>query len=640
MASMPHYMSQGVNHMTANGIDKAVHGLMEMVTMSITGVEEIVVFVIGMMTNTYLCLITLAVSGSLEYGINLLTNANSQLNSQLKSIGNDIQSEATKVVDEINKLVQGINTNLGIGSPTIDFSTMINALDNISLPSSLNSELQTLNKSIPTFADVQNITESIIRLPFEDLKILINQTMGNYTFNESLFPVPDKKALTFCSDNNDINDFFDQLVKIAHTARVVFIVVLTIAAILCCIPMAWWEILRWKRLQQRVKMISTEATDPIDAVYMVSRPCTSTIGRMIANKFSTPRRQIIARWAVAYPTSLPALFILALGLAGLFSCLCQYILLKSIEREIPILTNEIVNFTSKVVGELNNASMSWANGVNNVVMDTSNDINTDLLGWVNTSTTAVNNTLNTFVEQTMDVLNQTFGNTPLYGPITGVFNCLIELKVQGIQKALTWVHDKAHISVPTIRNDTFSLGAIAKMTNNGGVANFLANPSSTASDDISAIVNGVTNIIAATIKQEAIISVMILVIWLLLVIVSLVRAWFLFAGRDKLRGEAGNQYITTISKPVEFAHDQFHDPSPPRPQSAAPPYSGVARDPDVNQHAPYTLNPHPFPRPSNDHDNNEKPTSSDAWPFTRQLVGQPTTSRRDQSDENEKSGFI
>lgn len=640
MASMPHYMSQGVNRMTADGIDKAVHGLMEMVTLSITGVEEIVVFVIGMMTNTYLCLITLAVSGSLEYGINLLTNANSLFNSQIKSITNDIQSGEATIQNQINTFVKGVNAAFGISAPTIDFSKEINELNNLSLPSSLNSDLQTLNKSIPTFADVQNATESIIRLPFEDLKTLINQTMGNYTFNESLFPVPDKTSLTFCSDNNDINDFFDELVKTAHIARIVFIIVLTIAAILCCIPMAWWEIIRWRRLQQRAKMISTEATDPMDAVYMASRPCTSTVGRMVANRFSSPRRQIIARWAVAYPTSLPALFILALGLAGLFSCLCQYILLKAIEREVPVLTNEIANFTSKVVDELNNASTSWANGVNNVVMDTSNDLNNNLLGWVNTSTTAVNNTLNTFVDQTMDVLNQTFGNTPLYGPITGVFNCLIELKVQGIQNALTWVHDNAHINVPTIPNDTFSLGAIAKMTNNGGVSNLLSNPSSTTSDDISAIVNDVTNIIAATIKQEAIISVMILVMWLLLVIVSLVRSWFLFAGRDRLRGEAGNQYVTTTPKPIGFVHDQFHDPSPPRPQSAAPPYSGVARDPDVNQHAPYTLNPHPFPRPSNDRDNNEKRVSSDAWPFTRQLMGQPTISRQGQSDENEKSGFI
>jgi hypothetical protein len=634
MASMPHYMAQGVNHMTADGINKAVNGLMDMVTLSVTGVEEIVVFVIGMMTNTYLCLITLAVSGSLHYAIGLVTNANQQINAALKSIGNDLSTASSTLESELNSLVKGINTFTGSSIPTIDFSSEINAMNNVSVPPSLYADLQKLNNSIPTFAEVKNDTNNIIRLPFEDLKTLINKSIGNYSFNESLFPVPDKQSLTFCSDNNDINNFFDKLVKIEHVARIVFIVVLTIAAVLCCIPMAWWELIRWKRLQQRAKMINAEATDPMDAVYLASRPYTSLIGRKVANRFSTPRRQILARWAVAYPTSLPALFILALALAGLFSCLCQYILLKAIEKEVPVLTGEVANFTDKVVAQLNNASAAWANGVNAVIMDTSNDINKDLLGWVNTSTTAVNNTLNAFVDDTMNVLNQTFGGTPLYDPITGVFNCLIELKIQGIQSALTWVHDNAYVTIPTIPNDTFTLGAIAKMTDNGGASNLLSNPSSTTSDDISAAVKDVTDIIAATIKQEAIISTIILFMWLFLVAVGLIRTCILFGRHDKLRGEAGNQYVNVAPQTVAAVREA----SPIRPISAAPPYPGSARDPDVNQNAPYALNPHPFPLRNEDNEG-EKRASSGAWPFTQNLTGNTHKSQQNPF-EDEKSGYI
>jgi len=635
LASMPHYMSQGVNQMTADGITKAVSGLMDMVTLSVTGVEEIVVFVIGMMTNTYLCLITLAVDGSLEYSIDLISNANQAINTTLQGIVGDINTEVSTLTSELLSFVSGVNTVTG-NKPNIDFSSIIDKIDNVSVPSSLNSDLQTLNNSLPTFADVKNATENLIRQPFEDLKTLINQTLGNYTFNQSLFPVPDKQSLTFCSDNNDINDFFDELVKIERIARVAFIVVLTIAAILCCLPMAWWEIIRWKRLQARAKMISVEATDPMDAVYMASRPYTSMIGIMVANRFSTPRRRVVARWAVAYSTSLPALFILALALAGLFSCLCQYILLKAIEREVPALTSEIANFTDKVVDSLNNASVSWANGINSVITDTSNGINGDLLGWVNTSTTAVNNTLNTFVDDTVNVLNQTFGGTPLYGPITGVFNCLVELKIQGIQNALTWVQDHAQVSIPIIPNDTFSLGTIAKITDNNGAANLLSNPSSTTSDDISAAVNDVTGFLAKTIRQEAIISTMILVMWLFLVAAGLIRACIVFHERDKLRGEAGNQYVNVTPQIVAAVRE----PASQRPESAAPPYPYSERDPDVNPHAPYTLNPHPFPQ-SRDDDNDEKERdSSAAWRFTPNITSRWTRHTQPEDVKNEKSGFI
>ena len=51
MASMPHYMSSGVNQLSAVGIEKAVNGLMEMLIISITAVESIVVFFINLMTQ-------------------------------------------------------------------------------------------------------------------------------------------------------------------------------------------------------------------------------------------------------------------------------------------------------------------------------------------------------------------------------------------------------------------------------------------------------------------------------------------------------------------------------------------------------------------------------------------------------------
>ena len=57
-------MSKGVNELTASGVEKAVNGLMSMLDLSVTGVEEIVVFIFNLLTSTYVCLITLAVNGS------------------------------------------------------------------------------------------------------------------------------------------------------------------------------------------------------------------------------------------------------------------------------------------------------------------------------------------------------------------------------------------------------------------------------------------------------------------------------------------------------------------------------------------------------------------------------------------------
>jgi hypothetical protein len=627
MASMPHYMAQGVNSLTAKGITNAVTGLESMVGLTVTGVEEIVVFYIGMLTNTYLCLTTFAVTGSLSAVIGAIENAQKDLNGMTSDIGNEISSASSDLQNGINSLVSGINSFLGTSAPKVDFTKQINELKNLTLPDSLFADLQKLNNSLPTFQDVKNATETVIRFPFEELKQLINKEMGNYTFNSTLFPVPQKETLSFCSDNNGINDFFDELVHIEQVAKKVFIAVLVLAAIAVCVPMAYWEIMRYRRLQERANLISNKATDPMDAVYMASRPFTSRIGMKLSERFSTPRKQILVRWTVSYCTSLPALFLLSLALAGLFACLCQYILLKQIEKAVPSLTNQVANFSGMVVAKMQNASNVWANGTNAAILAENAKLNDHLFGWVNTSTTAVNDTLNKFVDETMDVLNKTFGGTPLYTPIKEVFDCLIGLKIQGIESGLTWVHDNAHVNFPTLDQDTLSLKALAANSDSAADGSVLSDPTGSASDAITGAISKVTDTIAKGIRQEAIISTMILVVWLILVLIGLVTTCLRMRGRDKVRGEAGNEYISYPAQAIPVM------PTIPRPESAAPPY---APNPDVNPHAPYTLARHAFPRPSEDSIEPEK-RSSDAWPITRNLTGrEPTTS----SYPNEKNGFI
>jgi len=292
------------------------------------------------------------------------------------------------------------------------------------------------------------------------------------------------------------------------------------------------------------------------------------------------------------------------------------------------LTNKVANFSGNVVKALTNASTEWADGTNQVITNENQRLNEELFGWVNTSTKAVNDTLNTFVDETIKVLNMTFGGTPLYDPIKEVFNCLVGLKVQGIEKGLTWVHDNAHINFPTLDEDMFSLGAIAKMTDSGSDDDFLADPDGKTKDEISDAVLHVTNAIAKAIRQEALISTALLIVWILMVLIGLISTYVRFRGRDKVRAEAGNEYDAPVNSDMQNVRP---------PSGAAPPY---VPNPDVNPHAPYTLNPHPFIRRDDD-DISEKRSSNQhgAWPFERNLTGQQT-GQAPQSYYNEKGGFI
>lgn len=542
MASMPHYLSRGVNELTAQGVEHAVNGLESMLTMTMTGVEAIFLFVVNMMFKTYLCLITLAVRGSVHAALSIAEDAVNALNSTVQSIGNDIDDIAKKFESAYNDFashVNGILSSFGGHIPQLDIGHQLDELQHLQIPSSIDKDIQKLNSSLPTFNEVNNFTQHILREPFELVKQKINDSLAPYQFDRSVLPVPAKKQMTFCQGDNGINDFFNSVSDIAHTAQKVFIAVLVIAATLVCVPVAWQEIRRWRTMKERSQLVRKEAHDPMDVVYIVSRPYSAATGIKAASNFSNSRRQILTRWAIAYATSLPALFVFSLGIAGLFACLCQYILLRCVEKTVPELTAQVGAFADKVVDSLQNASAEWAHDANSAISTMNHDLNDNVFGWVNISTTALNDTLNTFIDKSTGVINDTFGGTPLYEPITGVFNCLIELKVEAVQKGLTWAKDHAHIDFPRLPNDTLSLGAAEsiKSDNPNASDSFLAEAGDETSNKISEVVANVLDKVRSGIVTETYISAAVFGLWAVIVLIGFIRALVLFCGKDKNRGD-------------------------------------------------------------------------------------------------------
>jgi len=408
--------------------------------------------------------------------------------------------------------------------------------------------------------------------------------MEKFEFDRKLLPVPQKESLNFCSEGNAINDFFNDLIVMAHNARKLALGLLIAAAVIVCVPMAWIEIRRYRKMQTRAALFA-EGHDGMDVVYLASRPTSSGIGLWFGKRFGSARRQAVMRWTWAYATSVPMMFLLSLGIAGLFSCFCQYLLLKVIKDKAPELTNQVADFAEHVVKSLNNASKSWSGGVNGAVGKLDDKINDDILGWVNSSTTAVNNTLNGFVAEMSKTLNTTFGGTVLYDPIKEVLNCLIGLKIAGFQKGLTWVQEHARVSFPSVSNNTFSLGALAEKSGSSSAAELLANPNGKAKDEITEAVDHVIQKLMSGIRSEALISTALILIWLFIAIGGLVYASTHLFRRDNVR-EARNPYV------IDRATDKEPKASQEYPTAAPPQY--VANDYNVNKSAPYTLAPRPF----------------------------------------------
>ncbi|KAI2617435.1 hypothetical protein GGR54DRAFT_631378 [Hypoxylon sp. NC1633] len=556
MASMPHYLSVGVNKLTASGITDSVQALMKVLDMILTGVEQLILFVIGMMTDTYVCLITMVVHGGLNASALAITETTEAMNDAISGIAqaiNAIGGAVETAIDGIGDIFRRIDIP---PKPEVagDIKAVAAKLSNVHINTTgFVSDLDSLNKNLPDFDDVKNLTATAVSIPFTLIREQLAKAYGNWAFNDSVFPVAEKEALSFCSDNSVINDFFEGLYKIANTAKVVAIVVLILLAIAVCVPMAYMEVRSWRRAQ----LASQNAYDDMDLVYLASRPTSSRIGYWIASRFSEKRR-LLVRWCIAYATSLPALFVLSLALAGFFSCFCQWILLRSIQQEIPALTSQVGDFADQVVGSLGNVSQKWANDANGVITSFSSEINDDILGKVTNGTSAVNNTINTFMDEIDKGLNTAFGDTMFKDLAANTVRCLIGLKVESLQKGLTWVHDNAHINFPLFPDDVFSAGASKSITGDSDLTSFLASPSTVTTDEVTGAVDHVVTWLQNNIIQDALVSLGLLLVYVIIVLTGVIRT---LIGHNDVAGDTRRMRM-----------EQFEmAPVPSAPRGAAPP---------------------------------------------------------------------
>lgn len=548
MASMPHYLSVGVNSLASEGITKAVSGMVQVLMMILTGVENLILFIINMYVGTYACLVAALIHGGLDVSVKVVEGATKAMNDAIGTITGQITDNIAgvqKVLNDIpNKLTSFIG-GVGIDIPKIDITKNIDDLNNLKVDTDgLVKDLVSLNTTIPTFDQVENFTKNAIAIPFDFVKQQVNTSFGAYQFDESIFPVAKKQALSFCSDNSFLNDFFKTLFDVVAKAKIAFLVVIPILAVLAILGMGYLEVRRWRREKARARTFTDLGYDTMDVVYLSSRPLTAGVGLWLSQKlgFKRVKNNLLFRWVIAYGTSLPALFVLSLAFAGFFSCFCQFIILRSIQKEAPALASQVGDFTGEVVNTLQEVSTNWADDANGVVLKLQDDINSDVFGWVNNATTAVNNTLNTFDEEIDKAITAVFKDTILLDTARNLVGCIITRKVETVQKGLTWVHDNAHVTLPLFNNNIFSQGANESVNGDSDLTSFLASPSSVTTDEITASVDSVINKLQHGIVQEALISTALLLVYVIVVLMGVVRALVAAAQKERTRAEGGEQY--------------------------------------------------------------------------------------------------
>lgn len=557
MASMPHHLSAGVNQMAADGITKAVQGLVDILLMILTGVQQLIMFFIELEVGLVLCFSTAIARAVLEVGEFAIHGATDALNAVLKTTTSSLESAAGDLITALDH-IRDAAAVFHITIPgTGDLEDGLQKLDDVHVDTTMIlQDLTNLEQKI-NYDNVKNVAKEAIAVPFDMVKRLLNESYGTWEFDQSVFPVPQKEVLSFCSDSA-LEDFFQALFKVTAYAKIIGIGSLIIMAVVACGFMAWWEYKRFKRQRDQSRtiikcgLVSKPLTynaitkfAPMDIVYVASRPHTARTGVWISEKLTGDhRRQFLIRWVVAYATTYTALFVLALSVAGAFSCLCQWIILQAVQKESPGLANTARDFAGQVVTSLEQTSTRWANESNSVILGFQDDINNNMFGHVKNTTHAANDTINQFDNAMHEGVSKAFGGVPpLEQFVNDILGCLVDNKLESIQEGLTWVNENARVAFPLFSADVFSADTNELISGdpNSTTSTLLSTPISSATDEVAYATKSVADMLWGSLIQELVISMVLFLIYVAYVFFAVAHAAIrmTMVARDHRNGPQG-----------------------------------------------------------------------------------------------------
>ncbi|EHN00644.1 Prm1p [Saccharomyces cerevisiae x Saccharomyces kudriavzevii VIN7] len=534
----PHYLGVMGNYLIEKGMEETVKATLETLSLIVYASEGLLNFVIDLYLGTYACLIVSAVDGTVDVATNTTEKLISLVNDTVSSVANELDNgldDISKVINKVIKVASKVedfftgddDDDSNMTSSIKSVNLTISALHNLYIPSSINNKLEELSAKTPDFAQVKNSTKNLISVPFNEVRKNIKaMNTSKLIADTSVLYVPPISVANgtgICSSNESgIIDFYAVLGQVLRISTIVCITLLICCAIGAMIPVAWNEIKLWKRLcsmrdqymlsrQDSYTSFSSENThelkdpfadpplqkDQYDVIASYQQ-CFQTWNTRIACQMTKvvtlgkspqdidPDTRKKIEWVVAYMTSERALCILGIGLLGILVCICQFAMISVLQHKIghSLASSDSSNvqtlLKSSAAVDIENQMSLWSVQTNDYINTTETNINREVFGWIGTTTRSINSTVATMISDIDTTLADVFNGTLLYNPMKTVVGCVIENKLYTIEKAMTWIHDKAQLQIPRI-NGTQIKQALEKQANNGTTAATSSTSSATAS---------------------------------------------------------------------------------------------------------------------------------------------------------------
>ncbi|GBC34268.1 uncharacterized protein OCT59_018895 [Rhizophagus irregularis] len=469
LISLPHFMAGPFNDSITDTINSTIRGFVRTLDLGIQALNGIIVFFINLYKSTFRCLLELAVRGSISAVSEAVIFLQGFSNNALAGIKTAIDNS----IAGINSSLEGVRNALSnVGGllnlpeiPTVSIPAAED-LNKVTFPTTgIVNGLDTLNASIPSMDEIENRLTNLISIPFNELRVIINNSMSDIKFNSSILPVPPMgNNIKFCENNLNL-EVLDNIKNDLKRTAWIGLSILFALSILLILANIFYIWISHKRFMNKVdkSLNNFKRTNSninknsiIDIIKFSENPFLQNYIVKTSTYFKNRENQKIYRWFWDYILFKPAIICFIIGLSGIISIFIQIAILNGVRHTYKDeISESIANFGNTVMGLMNSnlqeSSKQYSTQSNNIIINLENDINQNLFGWVNITTTALNNTLNTAVDEIVGFVNTTFGGVPfIRNVIDELLNCLILVKIKGIQSGLTFIKDNSHLGLPRV----------------------------------------------------------------------------------------------------------------------------------------------------------------------------------------------
>ncbi|KAH7009122.1 uncharacterized protein B0I36DRAFT_258208 [Microdochium trichocladiopsis] len=502
VVSMPHYLSQGINSLTADGVTNSVRAIASSLDLVLEAMEKLLLFVFHSMTDTYMCLLLMAIHGGLNITISAMEEFRSlyqgATTGSLQSIEQSIAT-TNKGIDSVNAFIsQGANTDVQ-QLPHLNVDDALESIRNTKIDiGPILNDLNELERRIPDFATVKNMTDMVLTTPFRAVRTELNQTLGSWAFDPKELFVPEKESFVFCPNDTTFSDVFkkqrDQVrLKITWSIVIIICLAVLLAASLYYIQSRNLELVQVLVESPRMKQAQARLA-----------PLAS-----ILTKFRISRRHCSSN----------ASALLLIGFSGLLSCLIATLFLRTVESEALEMRDAIEIRAEALSTSMQRISTAWADTADSAMGRLNEDLTGQLQDQMHRATDGVNSTITTFNLQIQQALTAAFGDSILRDAIQQALRCLIGTKIDAVQTGLRWVNEHVNIDFPPLPHDVFSIGASIAET---GLDKALSSGSDIIMDNIDSAIMYVADKVRRDISTHAIISAVLILVYLMLLLVDVV----------------------------------------------------------------------------------------------------------------------